>query len=83
MPGYEDWDMWLNMSINGAVPAYLNDVGLIYNMKGNGLGNKARENHDILYANMILNNSRAFQNNSTLIKWASQQLAAQNLNSRS
>ena len=73
--GYEDWDMWLNMSLNGAVVAYLESVGLIYNAKDTGLFGNAKTRHDDLYANMIINNRDAFKGNLQAMKWATKYLA--------
>ena len=73
--GYEDWDMWLNMSLNGAVVAYLESVGLIYNAKDTGLFGNAKTRHDNLYANIIINNRDAFKGNLQAIKWATKYLA--------
>jgi len=68
--GYEDWDMWLNMSMNGAIVAYFDGIGLIYNAKDTGLYHDALKRHEKLYANIILNNRNAYQGNIQLVKWA-------------
>ena len=79
--GYEDWDMWLNMSMNGAIPAYLDAVGLIYNAKDSGLYYDALKRHDNLYANIILNNRMAYRGNLLAIKWAENYLRMSKENS--
>jgi len=68
--GYEDWDLWLNMSIHGAIPAYFNGVGLIYNAKGTGLFGDAKSKHEKLYAQLILNNISAYNYDRQLVRWA-------------
>lgn len=68
--GYEDWDLWLNMSINGAVPAYYNGVGLIYNAKDSGLFGDAKSKHDKLYSQLVLNNIFAYNHDRHLVRWA-------------
>ena len=68
--GYEDWDMWLNMSMNGAITAYFDGIGLVYNAKDTGLYHDAKKRHDNLYANIILNNRDAYQGNMPLVRWA-------------
>lgn len=68
--GYEDWDMWLNMSLNGAIGAYYENVGLIYNAKQSGLYQQAKSNSEILYANLILNNRQAYNFDLDKVRWA-------------
>jgi glycosyltransferase involved in cell wall biosynthesis len=68
--GYEDWDMWLSMSMNGAIVAYFDGIGLIYNAKDTGLYHDALKRHEKLYANIILNNRNAYQGNIELVRWA-------------
>ena len=68
--GYEDWDLWLNMSLNGAIVGHFDGIGLIYNGKDSGLYHTAKKKHDKLYAQIILNNRRAYQGNIPLVTWA-------------
>jgi hypothetical protein len=68
--GYEDWDLWLNMSINGAIPAYYKGVGLIYNAKNSGLFEKTKSMHDKLYSQLVLNNISAYNHERNIVRWA-------------
>jgi hypothetical protein len=68
--GYEDWDLWLNMSVNGAIPAYYSGIGLIYNAKDSGLYHEAEAQHEKLYSQLVLNNQDAFLNQIETVKWA-------------
>jgi hypothetical protein len=68
--GYEDWDLWLNMSIHGAIPAYFKGVGLIYNAKDSGLFGDAKSKHENLYSQLILNNISAYNHDRQLFRWA-------------
>ena len=75
--GYEDWDMWLNMSINGAIPAYYQGFGLIYNAKDTGVYQEAKVQHDKLYSQLVLNNPDAFLHQWEIVKWAREYAAGQ------
>lgn len=68
--GYEDWDLWLNMSMQGAISAYYNGVGLIYNAKDSGLFGDAKSKHEILYSQLVLNNIDAYKHERHLVRWA-------------
>jgi hypothetical protein len=68
--GYEDWDLWLNMSTEGAISAYFNGVGLIYNAKDSGLFGDAKSKHEILYSQLVLNNIDAYKHERHLVRWA-------------
>jgi hypothetical protein len=68
--GYEDWDLWLNMSTQGAISAYFNGVGLIYNAKDSGLFGDAKSKHETLYSQLVLNNIDAYKHERHLVRWA-------------
>jgi len=68
--GYEDWDLWLNMSMRGAISAHYNGIGLIYNAKDSGLFSDAKSKHDMLYSQLVLNNIDAYKHERHLVRWA-------------
>ena len=69
--------MWLNMSINGAIPAYYQGFGLIYNAKDTGVYQEAKVQHDKLYSQLVLNNPDAFLHQWEIVKWAREYAAGQ------
>jgi len=62
VPGYEDWDFWLKLSLAGVLGYKVDGPCYKYHQSDCGLYSKARENHRTLHEKILQNSKVQLQN---------------------